>query len=229
MASSHFLPTATRTLRLLPRFTTRHSIITPTFTPTTTTTSSSHLLLLTRSKHTRTPPHLPIGGLADVDDVRRQLPPNVAQHLDGYPSLINLPVQWGDQDAFGHLNNCIYLRYFESGRIAYFDQILRPHLSQHAYNSFIMARAIGVIVKSLSCKYIAPCRYPDILTIGVRIDAASVKKDRFTQSAVFVSHAQGIVVAEAECCVVTYDYREQRKANVPADVVAAWKKGEGIA
>ncbi|KAJ3164109.1 hypothetical protein HDU88_005607 [Geranomyces variabilis] len=217
--ASHFLPTAPRTLRLLPRFTPRHIVTTP----------SVARLLLTRSKHTRSPPHLPIGGLADVADVRRQLPPDVAQHLDGYPSLINLPVQWGDQDAFGHLNNCIYLRYFESGRIAYFDQILRPNLSQSAYNSFIMARAIGPIVKTLSCKYIAPCRYPDILTIGVRIDPASVKKDRFTQSAVFVSHAQGIVVAEADCCVVTYDYCEQRKANVPADVVAAWKKGEGIA
>lgn len=28
-----------------------------------------------------------------------------------------IPVRWGDQDAFGHVNNALYFRYFEQARI----------------------------------------------------------------------------------------------------------------
>ena len=28
-----------------------------------------------------------------------------------------IPVRWGDQDAFGHVNNTLYFRYFEQARI----------------------------------------------------------------------------------------------------------------
>ncbi|MCZ6911333.1 MAG: acyl-CoA thioesterase, partial [Proteobacteria bacterium] len=39
--------------------------------------------------------------------------------LDDYPVVIELPVVWGEMDAFDHVNNIIYFRYFESARIAY--------------------------------------------------------------------------------------------------------------
>ena len=41
--------------------------------------------------------------------------------LADFPVVIALPVQWGDQDAFGHVNNTIPIRWFESSRIAYLE------------------------------------------------------------------------------------------------------------
>ena len=35
-----------------------------------------------------------------------------------YPVIIELPVAWGDMDAFAHVNNTAYFKYFESARIA---------------------------------------------------------------------------------------------------------------
>ena len=43
--------------------------------------------------------------------------------LAGFPVVVSWPVQWGDQDAFGHVNNTIYFRWFESGRIAYLKRL----------------------------------------------------------------------------------------------------------
>ena len=40
-----------------------------------------------------------------------------------YPVVLNQDIIWGDMDAFGHINNSVYFRYFEDARIAYFDQI----------------------------------------------------------------------------------------------------------
>ncbi|XOZ34289.1 acyl-CoA thioesterase [Halomonadaceae bacterium KBTZ08] len=31
------------------------------------------------------------------------------------------PVRWGDQDAYGHVNNTVYFRFFEEARIRWFD------------------------------------------------------------------------------------------------------------
>ncbi len=36
--------------------------------------------------------------------------------LGKWPVTVELPVQWGDMDAFGHVNNAVYLRWFESRR-----------------------------------------------------------------------------------------------------------------
>ncbi|CAM6054817.1 unnamed protein product [Sphagnum tenellum] len=130
--------------------------------------------------------------------------------------------------SFGHLNNVAYMRYFESGRMAYFDQILKPHLTREEYHDFIAARGIGPIVKTVTMKYRAPCVYPDTVTVGVRIDPKSVKADRFVQTAIIVSHAQKRVIAEAECHVVTYDYVEKQKADLPEEILEAWRKGEGL-
>jgi hypothetical protein len=52
-------------------------------------------------------------------------PPPAA--LGAFPVVISCPVQWGDQDAFGHVNNTAYFRWFESGRIAYFERLGLGH------------------------------------------------------------------------------------------------------
>ena len=42
--------------------------------------------------------------------------PAVESLLAKYPVAIALPVLWGDQDAFGHVNNNAYFRWFEIRR-----------------------------------------------------------------------------------------------------------------
>jgi len=41
--------------------------------------------------------------------------------MNHWPISLELPVQWGEMDAFQHVNNVAYLRWFESARIAYFE------------------------------------------------------------------------------------------------------------
>ena len=36
---------------------------------------------------------------------------------------LQIPVAWGDMDALGHVNNTIFLRWFESARIAWWDKV----------------------------------------------------------------------------------------------------------
>ena len=40
-----------------------------------------------------------------------------------YPVILSQDIIWGDMDAFGHINNTVYFRYFENVRIEYFNRI----------------------------------------------------------------------------------------------------------
>jgi len=78
-----------------------------------------------------------------------------------YKVHIPLSVQWGDMDAFNHVNNVMYFRYFESARIAYFNQ-----LELMGNDS---ANEVAPILAETSCRYKFPLTYPDEILVGARV------------------------------------------------------------
>jgi hypothetical protein len=49
--------------------------------------------------------------------------------LAAYPVVVEIPVAWGEMDAFGHLNHTTYFRYMETARIHYFEKLDLPDLT----------------------------------------------------------------------------------------------------
>ena len=43
--------------------------------------------------------------------------------LADFPIIERIPVAWGDMDAFQHVNNVVYLKWFETARIAFFQAV----------------------------------------------------------------------------------------------------------
>ncbi len=78
-----------------------------------------------------------------------------------YPVNIELKVQWGDMDAFNHVNNVMYFRYFESARIAFFERIGVMDKSNN--------NSIAPILAETSCRYRLPLNYPDTILVGARV------------------------------------------------------------
>jgi acyl-CoA thioester hydrolase len=127
--------------------------------------------------------------------------------LAGFPVVIDLPVQWGDQDAFAHVNNVVFLRWLESSRISYMSRIGVFQLFPH--------RGIGPILASIKCDYRRQVTFPDTVAVGVR--AARVGRTSIGLEHAIASRGQGQVVAEAAATIVVFDYR----ANTPYPVPAA--------
>lgn len=128
--------------------------------------------------------------------------------LHGFPATIRIPVQWGDMDAYGHVNNTVFFRYFESARIEYLG--LCGFL-----DSYESAR-IGAILHSTSCRFRRPLRHPDEVLVGGR--ASEVGEDRFTMRYRVVSVEEAAVAAEGDGVVVSFDYGEGTKTPLPAGV-----------
>jgi acyl-CoA thioesterase FadM len=46
--------------------------------------------------------------------VRQTLSPKIKGIISSYPSVIRVPIAWGEMDMFGHLNNIWHARYAET-------------------------------------------------------------------------------------------------------------------
>ena len=128
--------------------------------------------------------------------------------LEAYPVVIEIPVAWGEMDSLQHVNNIVYFRYFESARMAYFDRL--------DLWSYMNETGVGPILASTQCRFRMPLTYPDTVSVATKID--EIGDDRFLMKYAVVSHNQGKVAAEGEGLIVSYDYREQRKAPLPEEI-----------
>jgi len=125
--------------------------------------------------------------------------------LASFPVVVTIPVAWGDMDAFQHVNNTVYLRYFESARIAYFERLQFMELMQ--------ATGVGPILASTQCRFKIPLTYPDTVDVGARI--ADVGDDRFLMRYAVASRRHQKIAAEGEGLIVSFDYRANKKAPLP--------------
>jgi acyl-CoA thioester hydrolase len=134
-----------------------------------------------------------------------------------FPVVISWPVQWGDQDLYGHVNNTIYLRWFETGRIAYLEKI--------GFDAWLAAHRIGPILAAVKCNFRQQLRYPDTVKIGSRI--TRIGRTSVTMEHAIWSETKKMLVADGDSTVVSFHYDLQTPTPVPAEIRAAIEQLEG--
>lgn len=136
---------------------------------------------------------------------------------EGFPVWISLPVQWGDQDPFGHVNNTVYFRWFESVRIAYGRQIDLAESSE--------GKKIAPILAAISCNYRRQIKYPDTVQVGARI--TRIGRSSLTMEHRIISETHRAVAAEGDSTLVAFDYLAQKSVALPAEIRAKIEQLEG--
>jgi acyl-CoA thioester hydrolase len=132
----------------------------------------------------------------------------VDELLRNHAVVVSVPVAWGDLDAFGHVNNTRYFRWFEDGRIAFFDAVGIGEIKDRS--------GIGPILASTNCRFRIPLTYPDRVHVGASV--SSYEPERFTMDYVVVSEQHGKVAAEGQGQLVAFDYRAGQKSAFPDDL-----------
>jgi acyl-CoA thioester hydrolase len=129
--------------------------------------------------------------------------------LQDFTVKIELPVLWGDMDAFQHVNNIRFFRYFESARIEYMQA---TQLSREREIS-----GIGPILASTSCKYLVPLTFPDTVDIGCRTTV--LRRSELEQEYLLVSRKLEKPAALGTAKIVGYDYSRQKRADFPQAIL----------
>ena len=117
-----------------------------------------------------------------------------------FPVKLEHRVAWGEMDAFGHVNNANYLRWFESARMAYFEKIAVSTSAQDVSPWVpILARA--------TVDFRKPVTYPDTVTLEATV--TKFGNTSLTMAYRATSATLGLV-AEGEGVVVVLDARGQK-------------------
>ncbi|AFC26655.1 acyl-CoA thioesterase [Saprospira grandis] len=118
------------------------------------------------------------------------------------PLIWKQPVAWGDMDAFGHVNNVQYLRYFETARVKYFEDLMTGEKGKGP---------VQPVVASLTADYKAPVTYPD--TLEVKLGVTEMGNSSLKMRAEMHS-AKGYLAVVAHCSIVMFDFVKKRPARI---------------
>lgn len=83
------------------------------------------------------------------------------EQLAQYPTYFEQQVQWGEMDEFKHVNNSVYLKYFENARIKFMEE--SGMLQQMAIDG------IGPILAKVEVNFKLPLTYPDTIITYFRV------------------------------------------------------------
>jgi acyl-CoA thioester hydrolase len=122
---------------------------------------------------------------------------NLTDPLSKYPDIVSVDVQWGDQDAFGHVNNTVYLRWFEIGRISYVAKLGLSHDKTKPTPAPILA--------AVTCNFLRQVTFPDRVQVATRV--VRVGNRSLAMEHVVLSETHRVLVAEGTSTVVNFDYR----------------------
>ncbi len=137
------------------------------------------------------------------------------EHLEEFPLITKLPLQWGEQDSFGHVNNTVYLRWCETARIEYLVRIGLWMVGEDG---------VGPILASITCDYRKPLTYPDKVLVGSRV--TRIGNTSFRMEHRIVSEKLNVVAAESHSTLVVLDYTRGKPVPVPDAVRHAIEKIE---
>ena len=116
-----------------------------------------------------------------------------------------LETRFRDMDAIGHVNNAVFLTFFESARLAWWLHATRREGGG--------VRALDLILARAEVDYRAPLGWPASVRIGV--GCTGLGRSSFVCEMDMQETASGRLVAESKNVLVHYDFAAGRSRPLP--------------
>jgi acyl-CoA thioester hydrolase len=136
----------------------------------------------------------------------------------GFRFFTPTPTRWGDCDMLGHINNVEYLRYYESSRLDYFQQVLGISAGLERGDSLILA--------DIHVTFLAQVHHPCALEVGTRISRLG-NSSFDVESGVFVPGEER-PASIAHATSVWFDYAENHSRPIPPAARETIQQFEGL-
>ena len=125
---------------------------------------------------------------------------------------MRIPVRWGDLDAMGHVNNTVYMRYFESLRVQWLERFAAEPNPQ----------GVGPVMANGFCNFIRQIEYPGEVLARHYVQApreGARSLDTFFTLAMV--EAPEVVHANGGATLVWVDFPNKKSVPLPEALRAA--------
>lgn len=121
-----------------------------------------------------------------------------------------IPVRWGDMDAYGHVNNTVYFRYFEQARVEWIEEMGFP-VSPDVDG--------GAVIVNADCTFRIPVNYP--ATVEIRVYAGQPGRSSVMTWYELLVDGDDRLFAEGSARMVWMEVATGRSAPLPDALRAA--------
>lgn len=140
---------------------------------------------------------------------------DTADANDGFHFKVEVRVRFRDLDAMNHVNNAVYMTYFEIARLAFWAEVAGEH----------DARSRGLILAEQSCTYRSPARHNELLDVWLKPTA--MRRSSFVYRYKIAERTSGRLIATGRSVQVSYDYAAERSIPLRDDYRAALEAAAG--
>lgn len=123
---------------------------------------------------------------------------------DEYRHRTRVQVRFRDVDAFGHVNNAVFLSYVELARIRYLLDVLHP---DEPFDR------LPLILARVELDYRSPIAFGEEVDVETRIDR--IGRTSFAMSHRMTAGPSARLVGDVQTVLVAYDYQAARPIPVP--------------
>jgi acyl-CoA thioester hydrolase len=124
--------------------------------------------------------------------------------MSSFPISITLPILWADMDSLGHVNNARYFTWFESARMALFQEVAMATSG---------TPASGPILARTHCEFLLPLHWPGEIVAGTGISRIGIKSFTMVYE-IARPDAPDRLVACGEGVIVMMDYRRGETVEI---------------
>ena len=142
---------------------------------------------------------------------------------DPVPVKLAIQIRWRDLDALGHVNNAVYLTYFELARLAYIRALLGADAPIDRRT--LLPVDFQFILAEVTCHYRSPATLGDQLAVSIWV--SQVGRKSFVFEYRINDEVTGRLVAEGCSTQVWFDYAANESRPVPAEIVARMESLQG--
>lgn len=141
------------------------------------------------------------------------------------PNPVRVPIQirWRDLDPLAHVNNAVFISYFEYARLAYIGELLGPDAPVDRQTTLPVD--FQFILAEVTCIYRSPVTLGDKPVVEVWVSQVGEKSFVFDYR--MTDEPSGRLLAEGRSTQVWYDYMTGTSQVIPAEIVTKIEARQG--
>jgi len=129
----------------------------------------------------------------------------MAENLKNYKYRTLIPIRFSDMDAYGHVNNAIYLTYFEIARSNYWKDIIQWSWGEN-----------GIILGRSEINYLKPITLNDEIACYVRTTRIGNSSFDVMHVLVKITDAGEEICTTGKTVCISYDYHANKSVSIPS-------------
>lgn len=127
--------------------------------------------------------------------------------FSAYSLSLELRIDWSEMDTYRHVNNVMFMKYLQSGRVNFWEAsgLYKLHAETNR----------GPMLVSTHCDFRKPLVYPG--TVLVKTKMAFIKNTSFGLDHIILDE-KGELCAEGHDVAVCFDFNTQKTFGIPDDL-----------